>query len=90
MDSAQRLERLQNMFSDYDEWFKSRLSVSADTLDSLADYLEDQESFIMAEINEQDSAEYQRQMMSAETSDSTGNFPTPAPFVGISYRSLLL
>lgn len=90
VDSAQRLERLQNMFSDYDEWFKSRLSVSADTLDSLADYLEDQESFIMAEINEQDSAEYQRQMMSAETSDSTGNFPTPAPFVGISYRSLLL
>jgi hypothetical protein len=90
VDSAQRLERLQNMFSDYDEWFKSRLSVSADTLDSLADYLEDQESFIMAEINEQDSAEYQRQMMSAETSDSTGNFPIPAPFVGISYRSLLL
>lgn len=90
VDSAQRLERLQNMFSDYDEWFKSRLSVSADTLDSLADYLEDQESFIMAEINEQDSAEYQRQMMSAETSDSKGNFPIPAPFVGISYRSLLL
>jgi hypothetical protein len=91
VNSAHRLERLQSMFSDYDEWFKSRLSVSADTLDSLADYLEDQESFIMDEINARDSAEYLRQEMSAETSEEpVGNFPKPAPFVGISYRSLLL
>jgi len=90
VNSAHRLERLQNMFSDYDEWFKSRLSVSADTLDSLADYLEDQESFIMEEINARDSAEYLRQEMSAETSEPVGNFPKPAPFEGISYRSLLL
>ena len=90
VNSAHRLERLQNMFSDYDEWFKSRLSVNADTLDSLADYLEDQESFIMEEINARDSAEYLRQEMSAETSEPIGNFPKPAPFKGISYRSLLL
>jgi len=68
VNSAHRLERLQSMFSDYDEWFKSQLSVTANTLDSLADYLEDQESFIMGEIREQDESEYRRQMMSAETS----------------------
>jgi len=71
VNSAHRLERLQSMFSDYDEWFKSQLSVTANTLDSLADYLEDQESFIMGEIREQDESEYRRQMMSAETSQKT-------------------
>ncbi len=93
VNSAHRLERLQSMFSDYDEWFKSQLSVTANTLDSLADYLEDQESFIMGEIREQDESEYRRQMMSAETSvqkGPVGNFPKPAPFKGISYRTLLL
>lgn len=91
VNSAHRLERLQSMFSDYDEWFKSQLSVTANTLDSLADYLEDQESFIMGEIREQDESEYRRQMMSAETSKKpVGNFPKPAPFKGISYRTLLL
>jgi len=91
VNSAERLDRLQSIFSDYDEWFKSQLSVAADTLDGLADYLEDQESFIMAEIREQDDSEYRRQMMSAETSEPpVGNFPKPAPFKGISYRSLLL
>ena len=89
VNSAHRLERLQSMFSDYDEWFKSQLSVTANTLDSLADYLEDQESFIMGEIREQDESEYRRQMMSAETSKKpVGKFPKPAPFKGISYRTL--
>ena len=91
VNSAHRLEHLQSMFSDYDEWFKSQLSVTANTLDSLADYLEDQESFIMGEIREQDESEYRRQMMSAETSKKpVGNFPKPALFKGISYRTLLL
>jgi hypothetical protein len=89
VNSAHRLERLQSMFSDYDEWFKSRLSVSADTLDSLADYLEDQESFIQAQIREQDSAEYRRQMLSAEDSKTQkANEPQPIPFQGYGYRSL--
>ncbi len=91
VNSAERLNRLQSMFSDYDEWFKSQLSVAADTLDGLADYLEDQESYIMGEIQKQDESEYRRQMMSAESNEKEkGNIPKPSQFLGISYRSLLL
>ncbi len=91
VNSAERLDRLQSMFSDYDEWFKSQLSVAADTLDGLADYLEDQESYIMGQIQKQDESEYRRQMMSAESNEKEkGNIPKPSKFLGISYRSLLL